>query len=129
MSTPQSWSRGGRRQADEVGWGWKVTEMGWGTDKDEKGKKGGCTMTLTRFCVQKCSLISCTKPIYFFFGFVDGFLSSSTSSIISSHSDHVSSTPLPWDSTSTSIITSVAKQGSQSVTVVFDNSDKSTSPA
>ena len=23
-------------------------EMGWGTDKDEKGKKGGCTMTQTK---------------------------------------------------------------------------------
>ena len=30
---------------DEVGWSWKVMEMGWGTDKDEKGKKGGHTMT------------------------------------------------------------------------------------
>src|SRR5258708_26981282 len=48
MSTPQSWSRGGGRQADEVGWGQKVTEMGWGTDKDEKGKKGGRTMTRVR---------------------------------------------------------------------------------
>src|SRR5258708_19065086 len=48
MSTPQSWSRGGRRQADEVRWGQKVTKMGWGTDKDEKGKKGGRTMTGTR---------------------------------------------------------------------------------
>src|SRR5260370_37345701 len=45
MSTPWSWSRGGGRQADEVRWGQKVTEMGWGTDKDKKGKKGGCTMT------------------------------------------------------------------------------------
>ena len=31
---------------DEVGWGRKVVEMGWGTDKDGKGKKGGCTMTV-----------------------------------------------------------------------------------
>src|SRR5258705_9057095 len=45
MSTPWSWSGGGRRQADEVRWGRKVTEMGWGADKDEKGKKGGHTMT------------------------------------------------------------------------------------
>src|SRR5258708_5206711 len=45
MSTPQSWSRGSRRQVDEVGWGRKVTEMGRGTDKDKKGKKGGRTMT------------------------------------------------------------------------------------
>src|SRR6266436_6549837 len=36
MSTPQSWSGGGRRQADEVGWTRKVTEMGWGTDKGRK---------------------------------------------------------------------------------------------
>src|SRR5258708_2198004 len=43
MSTPQSWSGGGgrqadvsRRQADEVGWSRKVTEMGWGTDKGGK---------------------------------------------------------------------------------------------
>src|SRR5258708_25482989 len=50
MSTPWSWSGGGRRQADKVRWSQKVTEMGRGTDKDEKGKKGGCTMTafLTR---------------------------------------------------------------------------------
>src|SRR5258708_23589237 len=46
MSTPWSWSGGGRRQVDRVGWGQKVAEMGWGTDKDEKGKKGGHTMTL-----------------------------------------------------------------------------------
>src|SRR5258707_3763370 len=45
MSTPWSWSGGGRRQADEVRWSQKVMEMGWGTDKDEKGKKGGHTMT------------------------------------------------------------------------------------
>src|SRR5258705_7075824 len=45
MSTPRSWSGGSRRQVDEVGWSWKVMEMGWGTDKDEKGKKGGHTMT------------------------------------------------------------------------------------
>src|SRR6266436_4110833 len=45
MGTPWSWSGGGGRQADEVGWSQKVTEMGRGTDKDEKGKKGGCTMT------------------------------------------------------------------------------------
>src|SRR5258705_392727 len=45
MSTPWSWSGGGGRQADKGGWSQKVTEMGWGTDKDEKGKKGGCTMT------------------------------------------------------------------------------------
>ena len=30
---------------DKVGWGQKVMEMGQGTDKDKKGKKGGCTMT------------------------------------------------------------------------------------
>src|SRR5258707_14807663 len=45
MSTPRSWSRGSRRQADEVRWSRKVMEMGQGTDKDEKGKKGGHTMT------------------------------------------------------------------------------------
>ena len=45
MSTPQSWSGGSRRQADKVGWGQKMMEMGRGIDKDEKGKKGGCTMT------------------------------------------------------------------------------------
>src|SRR5258708_20660098 len=45
MSTPQSWSGGGRRQVDEVRWSRKVTEMGQGIDKDEKGKKGGHTMT------------------------------------------------------------------------------------
>ena len=28
---------------DEVRWSWKVTEMGRGTAKDKKGKKGGCT--------------------------------------------------------------------------------------
>src|SRR5258708_9655419 len=48
MSTPWSWSRGSGRQADEVRWSWKVTEMGQGTDKDKKGKKGGCTMTHER---------------------------------------------------------------------------------
>src|SRR5258708_1250451 len=53
-STPRSWSGGGGRQADEVGWGWKVTEMGWGTDKDKKGKKGGCTMTQPSKWQQKC---------------------------------------------------------------------------
>src|SRR5260221_4315908 len=45
MSTPWSWSGGGRRQVDEGEWSRKVTEMGQGTDKDEKGKKGGHTMT------------------------------------------------------------------------------------
>ena len=45
MSTPRSWSRGSGRQVDEVGWSRKVTEMGGGTDKDKKGKEGGCTMT------------------------------------------------------------------------------------
>src|SRR5258708_20269235 len=45
MSTPWSWSGGGGRQADEGGWSRKVMEMGWGTDKDGKGKKGGHTMT------------------------------------------------------------------------------------
>src|SRR5258707_7501708 len=45
MSTTRSWSRGGRREVDEVRWSWKVMEMGWGTDKDKKGKRGGCTMT------------------------------------------------------------------------------------
>src|SRR5258707_11604384 len=39
MSTPQSWSRGGRRQADEVRWSWKVTEMGQGTDKGGKRRE------------------------------------------------------------------------------------------
>src|SRR5258705_13769706 len=46
MSTPQSWSRGGgrqadvsRRQVDEVRWSWKVTEMGWGTDKGGKRRE------------------------------------------------------------------------------------------
>src|SRR5258707_3768560 len=34
MSTPWSWSGGGRRQVDKVGWSQKVTEMGWGTDKE-----------------------------------------------------------------------------------------------
>src|SRR5260221_11812821 len=41
--------QGGRRQADEVRWSWKVTEMGWGTDKDEKGRREvvpGHTMTV-----------------------------------------------------------------------------------
>src|SRR5258708_36403660 len=52
MSTPRSWSRGGGRQVDEVGWGQKVMEMGWGTDKDEKGKKGGCTMTFLLISAQ-----------------------------------------------------------------------------
>src|SRR5258708_34543403 len=47
MSTPRSWSRGGRRQVDKVGWSQKVTEMGQGADKDEKGKKGGHTMTVS----------------------------------------------------------------------------------
>jgi len=36
MSTPWSWSGGSGRQADEVGWSWKVTEMGQGTDKGGK---------------------------------------------------------------------------------------------
>src|SRR5258707_1088293 len=36
MSTPWSWSGGGRRQVDEVGWSQKVMEMGWGTDKGGK---------------------------------------------------------------------------------------------
>src|SRR5258705_12099073 len=45
MSTPWSWSGGSRRQADKVRWSQKVMEMGWGTDKDKKGKKGGHTMT------------------------------------------------------------------------------------
>src|SRR5260221_14187777 len=49
MSTPQSWSGGSGRQADEVGWSRKVTEMGQGTDKDEKGKKGGHTMTHSKY--------------------------------------------------------------------------------
>ncbi len=35
-----------RRQADKVRWSQKVMEMGQGTDKDEKGKKGGHTMTV-----------------------------------------------------------------------------------
>src|SRR5258708_3499057 len=56
MSTPWSWSGGGRRQVDKVGWGWKVMEMGWGTDKDEKGKKGGRTMTPT--VCHCCSLLA-----------------------------------------------------------------------
>src|SRR5260221_6502575 len=45
MSTPQSWSGGSGREVDEVGWSQKVMEMGWGTDKDEKGKNGAHTMT------------------------------------------------------------------------------------
>src|SRR5258708_30766970 len=49
MSMPWSWSGGSGRQADEGGWSRKVTEMGRGTDKDEKGKKGGHTMTLPSF--------------------------------------------------------------------------------
>jgi len=32
-----------------------VTEMGWGTDKDKKGKKGGRTMTLMQFEVSPFS--------------------------------------------------------------------------
>src|SRR5258708_40325038 len=52
MSTPWSWSGGSRRQADEVGWSQKVMEMGQGTDKDKKGKKGGCTMTCSQFSHQ-----------------------------------------------------------------------------
>src|SRR5258707_8637269 len=36
MSTPWSWSRGGGRQVDKVGWSQKVMEMGWGTDKGGK---------------------------------------------------------------------------------------------
>ncbi len=43
MSTPQSWSGGGGRQADtsgrqadKVGWSQKVMEMGQGTDKGGK---------------------------------------------------------------------------------------------
>src|SRR6266436_1332781 len=36
MSTPWSWSGGGRRQVDEVGWSQKVMEMGRGTDKGGK---------------------------------------------------------------------------------------------
>src|SRR5258708_2465722 len=36
MSTPQSWSRGSRRQADEVRLSQKVMEMGRGTDKGGK---------------------------------------------------------------------------------------------
>src|SRR5258708_14535866 len=57
MSAPRSWSGGSgrqvdmsRRQSDKVRWSWKVTEMGKGTDKDEKGKKGGCTMTSIFYC-------------------------------------------------------------------------------
>src|SRR5258705_13991550 len=46
-STRRSWSGGGGREADEVGWSRKVMEMGQGKDKDEKGKKGGRTMTRT----------------------------------------------------------------------------------
>src|SRR5258708_16510196 len=48
MSTSQSWSGGSGRQVDEVGWSWKVMEMGQGTDKDKKGKKGGHTMTVVQ---------------------------------------------------------------------------------
>src|SRR5260221_2705687 len=36
MSTPWSWSGGGGRQVDEVGWSWKVMEMGRGTNKGGK---------------------------------------------------------------------------------------------
>src|SRR5258708_1855266 len=62
MSTPWSWSRGSRRQADtsrrypdEVRWSRKVMEMGQGTDKDKKGKKGGCTMTDRHIQMWQCS--------------------------------------------------------------------------
>src|SRR5260221_1430103 len=60
MSNPQSWSRGSRRQLDEVGWSQKVMEMGQGTDKDENGKKGGRTMTKSLICigVTKLGLLS-----------------------------------------------------------------------
>src|SRR5258708_5769001 len=66
MSTPKSWSGGGRREVDKVGWSWKVTEMGWGTDKDKKGKKGGYTMTPGLRCmvgdyVRSCTSCACTK--------------------------------------------------------------------
>ena len=48
-----------RRQADEVGWSQKVTEMGQGTDKDEKGKKGGRTMTvMLLICHVDCGSIT-----------------------------------------------------------------------
>src|SRR5258708_23943352 len=51
MSTPQSWSGGGGRQADEVRWSWKVTEMGWGTDKggkrQERKHEGGSYHDIT----------------------------------------------------------------------------------
>ncbi len=57
MSTPQSWSGGGGRQVDKGRWSWKVTEMGWGTDKDKKGKKGGRTMTVFhRICMESALL-------------------------------------------------------------------------
>src|SRR6266446_547301 len=57
MSTPQSWSRGSGRQADKVGWSQKVMEMGQGADKDEKGKKGGHTMTESK--VDPHNVIGC----------------------------------------------------------------------
>src|SRR5258706_13355308 len=63
MSTPRSWSGGGRRQADKVRWSRKVTEMGWGTDKDEKGKKGGHTMTPHQFPLQSPNLPTTPTPI------------------------------------------------------------------
>src|SRR5258708_13474161 len=45
MGRAWSWGGGGGRQADKGGWSQKGTEMGRGTEKDGKGKKGGHTMT------------------------------------------------------------------------------------
>src|SRR5258708_989884 len=39
MSTPWSWSRGGRRQVDKVRWSQKVMEMGQSTDKGGKRRE------------------------------------------------------------------------------------------
>ena len=52
------------RQADEVRWSQKVTEMGRGTDKDEKGKKGGHTMTTRLFCAFRLGLTFYSDPRY-----------------------------------------------------------------
>src|SRR5260221_12811997 len=62
MSTPQSWSGGSGRQADEVGWGRKVAEMGQGTDKDRKGKKGGRTMTQSSSTLLGLHPLFCMQP-------------------------------------------------------------------
>src|SRR5258708_10980222 len=59
MSTPQSWSGGSGRQADEGRWSQKVTEMGQGTDKDEKRKERrsyhDITPLLCHYVSEQCS--------------------------------------------------------------------------